>query len=265
VPLAAGDVDVKGWAAGHKKLALGDSGVLYEDELVQLGAKTQYAGAVGRFLLFLGNKSAGPLSGVSLALAAVPPGLRAQVLEPLPASVGAGQQVQAKAAVALGEPGEGLPRLALRFVDGAGGAHAREAALPCPPPKFVSPVAGVTPGAFFPAWKAAPARAQRSGQAGAPLTPERVGAALARAGLGAAAGVDPNPGNGVGAGTLATERLGGLQVLARVEVEPAQQLRFRVTAAVTAGTAGGAGAPDDGALRAAAEWQAAVLEAALLL
>lgn len=128
-------------------------------------------------------------------------------------------------------------------------------AVPAVPPRFAQPAPGLSREAFFAAWRAFPHRAQRSGQAAAPLPPDRVNAALSLARLHPTPLIDPSPDNAVGAATLPFEAAGEVRVLARVEVEPGARQRFRVTVAA------GGGAGVDGAP--VAEWTAAVVAGVL--
>ena len=51
-----------------KKLRASDNGLLYEDPTLQIGVKSQWQGNQGRVMFYLGNKTDGDVSSVSLEL-----------------------------------------------------------------------------------------------------------------------------------------------------------------------------------------------------
>ena len=75
-----------------KKLRASDNGLLYEDPTLQIGVKSQWQGNQGRVMFYLGNKTDGDVSSVSLELHPVS-GLHAR-LAPAPQVVAPKKQVQ---------------------------------------------------------------------------------------------------------------------------------------------------------------------------
>ena len=70
-----------------KRLLVADNGLLYEDECVQVGVKSQWQGSQGRIMFYVGNKfAAETLQNVRMSVAEVE-GLR-HSLPPVPATIG---------------------------------------------------------------------------------------------------------------------------------------------------------------------------------
>ncbi len=81
--------DVQEW---FTRLCLRDSGVLYEDQHLQVGVKAQYTGSTGQLVLFLGNKGSQALTRL---VCVVPPLPEVAIQQtPAPAVLEANQQIQ---------------------------------------------------------------------------------------------------------------------------------------------------------------------------
>lgn len=76
------------------RLCVRDSGVLYEDQHLQIGLKAQYSGSTGQVVLFLGNKSQQPLTRLVCAVPPLPE-LQVQAVA-APATLEPNQQVQVR-------------------------------------------------------------------------------------------------------------------------------------------------------------------------
>ena len=84
-----------------KRLLVADNGLLYEDECVQVGVKSQWQGSQGRIMFYVGNKfAAETLQNVRMSVAEVE-GLR-HSLQPVPATIGPKRQIQIMLQVAIG-------------------------------------------------------------------------------------------------------------------------------------------------------------------
>ncbi|RHY28003.1 hypothetical protein DYB32_006334 [Aphanomyces invadans] len=73
-------VDPNKLAAWFNKIVATNQGVLFENDVIQIGVKQEFRGSQGRLGLFYGNKSSQPLTGLSLNVKNVP-SLRTQVEE----------------------------------------------------------------------------------------------------------------------------------------------------------------------------------------
>lgn len=77
--------------ANFKRLLLTGQGVLYEDDIIQVGMKSDYAKGQGRVYIYFGNKSSAPFTNF---VATIPPTtyIAIQLTEPLPNVVEPGSQ-----------------------------------------------------------------------------------------------------------------------------------------------------------------------------
>jgi len=51
-----------------ERLSYGNEGVLFEDDTLQIGVKSEYHGALGRLALFIGNKLSTTLSEINMTI-----------------------------------------------------------------------------------------------------------------------------------------------------------------------------------------------------
>lgn len=200
----------QGW---YKKLLAANQGVLYQDQYLQVGIRAAWRGAQGRVEFFFGNRPDSPASVLGLSLErlqctvqADPAHWKQAWMQPVPASVPAGQQLPVTLAVALLHPAARLPALSLSYSVGAQSTSV-QLQLPAPPTKFLAPITGLTSEQFFGRWKATP-QSQQMAHAAAPLAPESLGEQLGALGLGVCPGIDPNPRNAVAAATISVEGQG---------------------------------------------------------
>lgn len=54
-----------------KKLCMASEGVLYQDEYIQIGFKSEYSKGMGRMMLYYGNVSSQPLTGFTPSIPSV--------------------------------------------------------------------------------------------------------------------------------------------------------------------------------------------------
>lgn len=175
-------------AAWFRKLCTATSGILYEDQFLQIGVKSQLGGTSMQLSLFLGNKHSETLQQVVLG---VPPNPAfAFQLGPLPTVLEPKKQVQVNLSATCLVPFTATPQLQLGYtVPGTGQVLSRTLDLPLVATKFCQPVE-VPPAVFAQRWQQV---------AGPPLKlSERVGASpgadalLASLGFKVLAGVDAN-------------------------------------------------------------------------
>lgn len=131
------------------ELCLRNDGVAYEDANVQLGLKTEYHGFQGRLGLYIGNKTAAPLTALATQLSPNP-ALTVQA-SPVAGMVAPRQQLQQMFNVECLSAFGDAPQLALRFI-GPAGPTQLVITLPILPNKFLQPLR-VDGGDFFRRWK----------------------------------------------------------------------------------------------------------------
>jgi len=128
-------------ATAFKALITTPAGVLFENEVLQIGIKQDYRGSQGRVSLFYGNKTTGELSNFKAELAAVS-FLRVQSQDP-PSTIGAGQQAKHQLAVEVLKPFDypEAPSLLLSFTSPSSGqTYSYSLPLPIVPTCFFEPV-----------------------------------------------------------------------------------------------------------------------------
>mmetsp|Transcript_2698 Transcript_2698/g.7705 ORF Transcript_2698/g.7705 Transcript_2698/m.7705 type:complete len:1005 (+) Transcript_2698:224-3238(+) len=219
-------------------LCVRNEGVLFEDDLVQVGLKAEYQGHQGRVVLYYGNKAPTPLmqfhvaveqaEGVSVQASIVP-----QSLQPR-------QQMQQMLQVECTAPFAKPPALRLSF---AGGMTNRSLLikLPLAPTKFCQPLGGLSQPAFFERWNGLGGPHEAQAVCDLREKPQNMNLfnELSAKGLKLAVlpGIDPLPTNLVASGCLA---LKGRQqsecpfVMLRIEINVPQS-KARVTVRSTDG------------------------------
>ena len=214
------------------------SGVLYEDDAIQIGAKVEVQGNKARVSLFYGNRTGGALSlfvlvdGDASVGAPDVPGLSLKVA-PAPTSIAAQAQVQQIIlAAAVGEV-EGEPLMRVAF--GGSGSALRKITLrvPVAASLFMQSMSlGVDD--FFARWKqlgGPPKEAANMFRLAAGKGPAAIKTLLAGFGLTVLEGIDPNADNAVAAAVYA-HAAGKVGALVRVQINPADQM-CKVTARTT--------------------------------
>jgi hypothetical protein len=104
-----------------------------------VGVKASYAGAGGKMVVFVGNKTAVPLVAFKLRTAPSP-AVKAEVGE-VPAAVAPSAQVQVPIALESMTPFTEAPKLLLSFISSPGTGHAYGLSVPVPLHAFCEPVA----------------------------------------------------------------------------------------------------------------------------
>jgi AP-2 complex subunit alpha len=217
-----------------KKLRASDNGLLYEDPNLQIGVKSQWQGNQGRVMFYLGNKTDGDVSGVSLELHPAA-GLNAR-LAPVPQVVAAKKQLQVLLELAVASGYAGAPAVTLRYVAPGGVPSTTRLELPYGCHKFLQPWSVSDNREFFAKWHELTKRAQdvkvvtvAPGIAAGGLA--AVEAALTSVRMGVMRGVDPNANNAVAGSKIGYSAMGETFVLARVESDANNEAVFRITIA----------------------------------
>ena len=217
-----------------KKLRASDNGLLYEDPTLQIGVKSQWQGNQGRVMFYLGNKTDGDVSSVSLELHPVS-GLNAR-LAPTPQVVAPKKQVQVLLELAAASGYAVAPAVTLRYVAPGGIPSTTRLELPYGCHKFLQPWSVSDNREFFAKWHELTKRAQdvkvvtvapRIAAGGLAA----VEAALTSVRMGVMRGMDPNANNAVAGSTIGYSATGETFALARVESDANNKAVFRITIA----------------------------------
>jgi AP-2 complex subunit alpha len=217
----ASSTKIKSW---YNYLLIRPSGILYEDDQIQVGVKTEYQGAKGRLAIFLGNKSGTPYQNVQIGIS------RTSWLTPANegsvSSIAPMAQVQHIVnlhCIALGSDGPGFT---LAYTAG-------QTQVALPPMK--APVAlhkfqeGMTLSAqdFVTRWRQLNGK-ELQAQIQVPAPMEDAAAmreTLQGMQMAVLDGVDPNPSNFVCCWILHSQSMGKIGCMMRLEMLAAQQVR----------------------------------------
>lgn len=223
-----------------KRLLVADNGLLYEDECVQVGVKSQWQGSQGRIMFYVGNKfAAETLQNVRMSVAEVE-GLR-HSLQPVPATIGPKRQIQIMLQVAIGNAFTSAPTLAFEFTTTAMGAVSRSLALPVRVNKFLRPMTISSPQEFIAMWHQMASVGQQqkimdvSQQYASSI--DRVINAFKGMRLAVHEGLDPNPANIVAGSRFVGEKCGEVFIAVRAESDANVRGRYRFTVASLDATA----------------------------
>ncbi|CAK8693832.1 unnamed protein product [Clavelina lepadiformis] len=213
-----------------QKFLFKNSGVLYENDLIQIGVKCEFKEHYGRIGLFFGNKTPSQLVNFSASVQAddVNGEVVVTTQKEAPAQIDGGAQVQhfinLECVALFSDP----PALTLTY-NHNGTPHSISLKLPLLVNKFFSPVE-MTAADFFSRWKqlGQPAQeCQKIFQAKFPIETEATKLKLAGFGLACLLNIDPNPDNLVGTGILKTK---SAQVGCLLRLEPNKQAKmYRLT------------------------------------
>ncbi|XP_076789594.1 AP-2 complex subunit alpha-1 isoform X3 [Arvicanthis niloticus] len=212
------------------KFVCKNSGVLFENQLLQIGVKSEFRQNLGRMYLFYGNKTSVQFQSFSPTV--VHPGdLQTHILlqtKRVAAQVDGGAQVQQVLNIECLRDFLTPPLLSVRFRYG-GTAQSLTLKLPVTINKFFQPTEMAAQD-FFQRWKqlSLPLQeAQKIFKANHPMDAEVTKAKLLGFGSALLDNVDPNPENFVGAGIIQTK---ALQVGCLLRLEPnAQAQMYRLT------------------------------------
>jgi AP-2 complex subunit alpha len=195
------------------------SGILFEDQHVQIGVKSEYHQHLGRFGLFIGNKTTSHFEDVSLVLAS-PKGSSSEavsltVIQPIGSNIPAQSQLCQMYNIQCHDAITSLPHITYSYRTG-GGARVVDLDLPIDNVKFMSPVT-MSSEEFFNRWRqigGAPREAQTAFQSSKKT--EEIKDILLKINLSVMEDIDPNPSNFVGASIFnSSSKIGCLM---RIEV-----------------------------------------------
>ncbi|XP_006868277.1 PREDICTED: AP-2 complex subunit alpha-1 isoform X3 [Chrysochloris asiatica] len=207
-----------------------NNGVLFENQLLQIGVKSEFRQNLGRMYLFYGNKTSAQFQNFSPSV--IHPGdLQTQLAvqtKRVAAQVDGGAQVQQVLNIECLRDFLAPPLLSVRFRYG-GSSQSLTLKLPVTINKFFQPTEMAAQD-FFQRWKqlSLPQQeAQKIFKANHPMDAEVTKAKLLGFGSALLDNVDPNPENFVGAGIIQTK---ALQVGCLLRLEPnAQAQMYRLT------------------------------------
>lgn len=216
----------------NSKINLADTGILYQDDNIQIGYKSEFTKGSGRLMLFYGNKTSSPISSFSSAVSQVPAlSFNVQSISP---TIDAKAQVSQLLNVTSVGPFSGSPNIAFNYV-----ANGKPFSVTVPLPlvlcKFTEPNRLKGP-EFFQFWNKVGANAPLEQQAivkspGA-LNMEWLTKLLGTGfHLAVLQGVDPNMNNVVCSGSFNTTNV-QTPVAVRIETNPQAQM-YRCTIRTT--------------------------------
>ncbi|XP_071122476.1 AP-2 complex subunit alpha-2-like [Mytilus galloprovincialis] len=229
-----GGMDANGLSAGsdenYRKFICKNNGVLFENDSLQIGVKSEYRQNLGRLGIFFGNKTSFQFTGFTADL--VCPGNLGDQLscQPKPAGevieCGAQNQqvIQAECVTEFSD----APVLNISYTM-SGSIQRINLKLPIMLNKFIEP-AEMDSATFFTRWKALSLpnqECQRIFKAQFPMDIEQVKTKLLGFSMSVILDIDPNPENFVSAGILYT-RTAQIGILARLEPNKQAQM-YRLT------------------------------------
>ncbi|XP_053709649.1 AP-2 complex subunit alpha-2 isoform X1 [Synchiropus splendidus] len=207
-----------------------NNGVLYENQLLQIGLKSEYRQNLGRMYIFIGNKTAAQFLSFSSSVASSETlqtqlNVHAKPVDPL---IEAGAQVQQILNIECVSDFADAPVLNIQFRYG-GALQSIAVKLPVMLNKFFQPTEMMSQD-FFQRWKqlgAPQQEVQKIFKAKHPMDTEATKTKILGFGVALLNGVDPNPVNFVGAGVIHTK---STQVGCLLRLEPNTQAQmYRLT------------------------------------
>jgi AP-2 complex subunit alpha len=175
-----------------------DDGVLYEDASLQIGVKSTFADGRGQLTLFLGNKTAAPLTGFACRVVTSVDGVAIGTHGSAPAQLPPQTQTQLPlTGISASSPFADAPLLAVRYANNNNNSSSSTSfslRTPLVPTKFCAPV-DIDAARFFTLWAQLDSAAtahQAVLQAGKPVSIEFCRLLLGAARLASLNSVDPN-------------------------------------------------------------------------
>ncbi|XP_061180876.1 AP-2 complex subunit alpha-2-like [Saccostrea echinata] len=227
-------VDENGLTVGaedsFKKFICKNNGVLFENDLLQIGVKSEYRQNLGRLGIFYGNKTSFQFSGFSVDTQC-PGELGSQITctqKPVDTTIDSGAQVQQVINIECITEFAEAPVLAISFTCN-GNSQKLKLKLPVMCSKFSEPVE-MDSATFFSRWKALSQpnqECQKVFKAKFPIDSEQNKTKILGFGVSVLEGIDPNPENYVAAGIIHT-RSAQIGCLIRLEPNKAAQM-YRLT------------------------------------
>uniref|UniRef100_A0A667WFT7 AP-2 complex subunit alpha n=1 Tax=Myripristis murdjan TaxID=586833 RepID=A0A667WFT7_9TELE len=212
---------------GNTEFVCKNNGVLYENQLLQIGLKSEYRQNLGRMYVFYGNKTSTQFLSFTASVGSPDP-LNTHILHPVDPTVDGGAQVQQILNIECLSDFTEAPVLNIQFRYG-GTLQSIAVKLPIMLNKFFQPTEMMSQD-FFQRWKqlgAPQQEVQKIFKAKHPMDTEVTKAKIIGFGAALLDGVDPNPANFVGAGVIHTK---STQVGCLLRLEPNTQAQmYRLT------------------------------------
>lgn len=212
---------------GLKKFVCKHNGILFENDLLQIGVKAEFRQNLGRVGLFYGNKTVSQFQSFLPSVTSDSAALSIQV-KPVEPAIEAGAQVEQMVNVECVNDFPEAPGLVVQFVY-CGVQQKFTLRLPVFLNKFLEPTA-MNSESFFSRWKnlSSPGQEeQKIFKARFPMENESIRSKLSGFGMQLLDGIDPNPENFVCAGIIHTR---GMQIGSLLRLEPNRQAQmYRLT------------------------------------
>jgi AP-2 complex subunit alpha len=214
-----------------EKLCISNDGILYEDNAIQMGVKSEYHGHLGRIALYVGNKMTVPLTSFTATVTGNDPEALSLTFAKIPSNtITPKTQAQHVIHVESKKPFDAPPILMISYL--AGSLTTINIQLPLLVTKFFEGVT-LTQTDFFERWKLI-GGPPREAQVVFPINLDSAGGVdlvknrkvLTGHGFSLLQDVDPNPINLVGAGVLHTSAAGKVGCLLRVEPNKSAKVCF---------------------------------------
>jgi AP-2 complex subunit alpha len=214
----------------YEKLCQTNDGILYEDNAIQMGVKSEYHGHLGRIALYVGNKMSVPLTSFTATVTGYNPEAVSLTFAKIPSNtIHPKTQAQHVIHIESKKPFEAAPILMISYL--AGSLTTINIQLPLLVTKFFEGVI-LTQTDFFERWKLI-GGVPRESQVVLPINLDESGGVdlvknkkiLTGHGFSLLQDVDPNPLNLVGAGVLHTSSAGKIGCLLRVEPNKVAKVR----------------------------------------
>ncbi|RXG58442.1 AP-2 complex subunit alpha [Armadillidium vulgare] len=212
-----------------KKFVCKNNGVLFENDIIQIGIKSEYRQNLGRIGVFYGNKTSMPLQAFSSSVSMEFQQQSKVIIQvkPVESTIDAGAQVQQMVNVECIDDFEGLPDLIVNFTYG-NVPQRLSLQLPLSINKFFEPT-DMNGESFFARWKnlSGPQQECQRIFKGSTMESANIKTKLIGFGMQLLEGIDPNPENFVCAGILHTKTQ---QIGCLLRLEPNRQAQmFRLT------------------------------------
>uniref|UniRef100_A0A672ICE9 AP-2 complex subunit alpha n=1 Tax=Salarias fasciatus TaxID=181472 RepID=A0A672ICE9_SALFA len=202
-----------------------NNGVIFENQLLQIGLKTEYRQNLGRMYVFFGNKTSTQFLSFTSSVSCSDLSVHAKAVDPV---IEGGAQVQQILNIECVSDFTDAPVLNIQFRYG-GTLQNLAVKLPVMLNKFFQPTE-MTSEDFFQRWKqlgAPQQEVQKIFNANHPMDSDVTKAKILGFGVALLDGVDPNPANFVGAGVIHTK---STQVGCLIRLEPnTQAAMYRLT------------------------------------
>lgn len=216
---------------GLKRFYTKNSGVLYENDVIQIGVKSEYKETLGRIGVFYGNKTNFPLVNFNAVIKLEGSLTKSFKLQPKPISstIDAGAQAQQLVNIECLAPFSSEPTIAITFTYN-GAPKKLGLKLPIFITKFLQGTS-MNSQDFFKRWKqlgSEPSQeVQKIFSGRFPCNPEAIKDTIKSVGMEIMEGIDPNPDNYVGGAILSTSTV---LVGCLLRLEPNKQTEmFRLT------------------------------------